>query len=349
MDNMLTSLHLRSWITYSIVLLCCILLGLLLRWILFSLITFSNQRKPSVLKTQLLKHLKAPAKFLLPILFIYSSLSLLEVNSFWQKIIESLIIINFSWILIALLNALEEVVKEKFTVNGNHKTKDRKVLTQLRFLKSLTIVLIFTLAIAAMLWNIPGVKKLGTTILTSAGVIGIIAGVAAQKSIANLITGFQIAFAQPIKIDDEVVIEEEYGIVEDITLTYVVIKTWDQRRLVLPLNYFNEHSFVNWTFNATELIGSVFLYVDYTFPVSVLRTKLMDLLKAHPLWNKKTGELLVTNSTEKSIELRASFSAKNASDTWTMRCDIREQLIDFIQEKYPASLPKLRQMEVFKI
>lgn len=348
-DNIITSLHLESWITYSLVILSCIVIGLMLRWILFSLIKFSNKRKPTVLKAQLLKHLKAPAIFLLPILFIYSSLSFLELNSFWHKIIESLIIINFSWMLIASINAVEEIVKQKFTNDGNNKTKDRKVLTQLRFLKSLSIVIIFTLAIAAILWNIPGVRKLGTTILTSAGVIGIIAGVAAQKSIANLITGFQIAFTQPIKIDDEVVIEEEYGTVEDITLTYVVIKTWDQRRLVLPLNYFNDHSFVNWTFNSTELIGSIFLYVDYTFPVSVLRTKLMAILKVHPLWDKKPGALLVTNSNEKTIELRATFSAKNASDTWTMRCEIREQLINFIQENYPASLQKLRQMEVFKI
>ena len=348
-SNIKTPFNLESWITYSLVILSCILIGLILRWILFSLIKFSNKRKPTVFKTQLLKHLKAPTKFLLPLLFIYSSLSILELNSFWHKIIESLIIINLSWMIIATLNAVEEIVKQKFTNTGNHITKDRKVLTQLRFLKSLSIVIIFTLAIAAILWNIPGVRKLGTTILTSAGVIGIIAGVAAQKSIANLITGFQIAFTQPIKIDDEVVIEGEYGTVEDITLTYVVIKTWDLRRLVLPLNYFNDNSFVNRTFNSTDLIGTVFLYVDYTFPVSVLRTKLMTILKEHPLWNKKTGELLVTNSNEKAIELRATFSAKNASDTWTMRCEIREQLIDFIQEKHPASLPKLRQMDVFKI
>jgi len=348
-NNIKIPLNLESWVTYSLVILSCIVIGLMLRWILFSLIKFSNKRKPTVLKAQLLKHLKAPAIFLLPILFIYSSLSFLELNSFWHKIIESLIIINFSWILIALLNTLEEVVNKKFTINGSHKTKDRKVLTQLRFLKNLSIVIIFTLAIAAILWNIPGVRKLGTTILTSAGVIGIIAGVAAQKSIANLITGFQIAFTQPIKIDDEVVIEGEYGTVEDITLTYVVIKTWDLRRLVLPLNYFNENSFVNWTFSSTDLIGSVFLFVDYTFPVAVLRTKLVDILKEHPLWDKKTGELLVTNSNEKAIELRATFSAKNASDTWTMRCEIREQLIDFIQKKHPDSLPKLRQLETFKL
>ena len=154
--------------------------------------------------------------------------------------------------------------------------------------------------------------------------------VAAQKSIANLITGFQIAFTQPIKIDDEVVIQGEFGTVEDITLTYVVIKTWDWRRLVLPLNYFNDNSFVNRTFSSTELIGSVFLYVDYSFPVEILRTKLLAILKENPTWDKKIGALLVTNSDERAMELRATFSAKNASDIWNMRCKIREQLINIL-------------------
>jgi small-conductance mechanosensitive channel len=335
-----------TWITFSLVLLGSILIGLALRWVLFWVIKLSNRRKSTVLKSQLLKHLKKPIIFFLPLLFLYSSFSFLELNTIWYKIIESFIIINFSWILIASLNIVEEIVKQKFVKDSDHKSKDRKVLTQLRFLKSISIVIIITIAVAAILWNIPDVKKIGTTILTSAGVIGIIAGVAAQKSIANLITGFQIAFTQPIKIDDEVEIKGEFGTVEDITLTYVVIKTWDWRRLVLPLNFFSDNSFVNWTFSTTDLIGSVYLYVDYTFPVEELRKKLKSLLKENPLWDKNVGQLLVTKSDQNVIELRATFSAKNASDTWGLRCKIREDLIKFIQENYPNSLPKLRRMEV---
>ena len=229
-------------------------------------------------------------------LFIYSSFTLFELRSFWEKIIEVVIAIHFAWILIAFSNALEEVIKQKFLVDGDHRAKERKVLTQLRFIKSISFVVIITLTIAAILWNIPAARKIGSTILTSAGIIGIIAGIAAQKSIANLITGFQIAFSQPIKIDDEVVIEGEFGTVEDITLAYVVVKTWDWRRLVLPLSYFNENSFVNWTFNSTELIGSVFLYVDYTFPVAELRKKLLVIINENPLWDKNIVDLLVTNT-----------------------------------------------------
>ncbi|WP_345191831.1 mechanosensitive ion channel family protein [Algibacter agarivorans] len=282
-------------------------------------------------------------------LLLYAPINALELNLLWEKSIEACIIINFVWVLIAFLQGLEVLVKQKFLVEGSQKAKERKVVTQLRFLKSLALIVIITLAIASILWNIPEVRKIGTTILTSAGVIGIIVGVAAQKSIANLITGFQIAFTQPIKIDDKVEIEGEFGIVEDITLTYVVIKTWDLRRLVLPLSYFNDNPFVNWTFNSPELIGSVFFYVDYSFPVNVLRKEFMSLLKSNPLWNKKTADLLVTKVDQLTIEIRTSFSAKNASDIWDLRCTIREQLIEFMQKNHPASLPKIRQMQVFEL
>ncbi len=347
MDTILSKLSsAEPWFKNILILIACVVIGLFVQWIFFTILRLRNQRKSTVLRKQLLKHLKTPTKFFLPLLFIYSSITFLELGVFWQKIIEALIVIHFAWISIAFLNALEEVVKQKFHINGSHRAKERKVLTQLRFMKSVAIVVIITITIAAILWNIPAARKIGTTILTSAGVIGIIAGVAAQKSLANLITGFQIAFAQPIKIDDKVVIKGEFGIVEDITLTYVVVKTWDWRRLVIPLSYFNENSFVNWTFNSTELVGSVFLYVDYTFPVAELRKELLVILNQNPLWDKNIVDLLVTNTDTRTMELRATFSAKNASDVWDLRCKIREQLIEFIQDKYPTYLPKLRRSDV---
>ncbi|MFS4416447.1 mechanosensitive ion channel family protein [Maribacter sp. 2307ULW6-5] len=347
MDTSITKLFgEESWLSYLAILALCVLLGLALQWVFYTFLKLGNKRRPTILKEQLLLHLKTPAKFFLPILFIYGSLTFLELNTFWHKLIEAFIIINITWILIALLQALEEVVKHKFEIASDHKTKDRKVLTQLRFIKSIVYVIVITIAVAAILWNIPAAKKLGTTILTSAGVIGIIAGVAAQKSFANLITGFQIAFTQPIKIDDEVVIEGEFGTVEDITLTYVVIKIWDWRRLVLPLSYFNDKPFVNWTFNSQEIIGSVYFYVDYIFPVGELRTKLFDVLKHDSLWDKNVAKLLVTHTNERTMELRATFSAKNASDVWNLRCTVREELIAYIKEFHADTLPKLRRMEV---
>lgn len=218
----------------------------------------------------------------------------------------------------------------------------RKYLTQLNFIKNVAMVIIFTVAISIILLNIPGVKEVGKGLLTTAGVAGIIIGFSAQKSIANLIAGFQIAFAQPIKIDDIVVVEGEWGQVEDITLTYVVVKIWDWRRLVLPINYFIEKPFENWTLNSTKLIGKILLYVDYTFPVEKLRIELMRILGKNMLWDNNIAGLQVTKADERSIELRIIFSAKNSSDVWTMRCEIREQLIAFIQKNYSSYLPKIR-------
>ncbi len=333
----------ESWLTHLTVLFVCIFGGLLLRWAIFSALRFYNRKKPTLLKEQLLNYLKRPAKFFIPLLLIYFSLVFYsELNAAAHKVVEALLIMNFAWMLMALLQAMEVVVKEKFQIDGRHKAKERKVVTQLRFLKSVAIVVIIKLSVASILWNIPAARELGETILTSAGIIGIIVGIASQKSIANLVTGFQLAFTQPLKIDDQVIIEGEFGTVEDITLTYVVVKTWDWRRLVLPLNYFNEKPFVNWSFNSNELIGSVFFYVDYTFPVPALRTELSKVLTSNPLWDKNKADLLVTNIDDRAMELRATFSARNASDIWNLRCTVREQLMAFIQEKYPNALPKFR-------
>ncbi len=340
----------ESWSTHLTVILACIVLGLILRWAFFSILRMYNRKRPTILIEQLLKCLKRPVKFFIPLLLIYFSLFFFsELNSIGHKFLEALLIINFAWILIAFLRVLEEVVKEKFQINGRQEAKDRKVLTQLRFIKSVAQIVIVTLAVAAVLWNIPPARELGQTIITSAGIIGIIVGVAAQKSIANFVTGFQLAFTQTLKIDDEVVIEGEFGTVEDITLTYVVIKTWDWRRLVLPLNYFNDRPFVNWTFNSKPIIASDYLHVDYTFPLPRLRTKMMEVLSNDPLWDRNTAELLVTDTDNRVMQLRATFSVKNASHAWSLRCKVREKLMVFIKTLHPDALPKLRWIDAEKI
>lgn len=340
----------ESLLTHLTVLLVCIVVGLVLSWAIFSAIRFSNRKKPSVLKEQLLKNLKGPAKFFIPLLLIYASLfSFSELDSSGHKIVEALLILNFAWILISLLQALEVVVKERFQINGPHKAKERNSLTQLRFIKSVAIVVIITLATASILWNIPPARELGETILTSAGIIGIIVGIAAQKSIANLVTGFQVAFAQTLKIDDQVVIEGEFGNVEDITLTHVIVKTWDWRRLVIPLNYFNDKSFINWSVSSRDIINSVFFYVDYSFPVAELRKKFIEILGNSTLWDKRVADLLVTEVDDRTMQLRATFSTKNATAGWNLRCSVREELVRFIQQSYPDALPKLRLMDTEEI
>jgi small-conductance mechanosensitive channel len=198
------------------------------------------------------------------------------------------------------------------------------------------------MALGTMLMTFEKVRQLGTTLLASAGIIGIIFGIAAQRTIGTFMAGLQIAFTQPIRIDDVVIVENEWGRIEEITLTYVVVKIWDLRRLMVPITYFIEKPFQNWTRVTADLLGTVYIYVDYTVPVEAVRAELREILKGTELWDGKVCVLQVTNTSEHAIELRALMSAADASTAWALRCYAREKLVEFIQKSYPESLPKLR-------
>jgi small-conductance mechanosensitive channel len=193
-----------------------------------------------------------------------------------------------------------------------------------------------------MLMTFEQVRQVGVSILASAGIISIVVGFAAQRSLGNLIAGIQIAITQPIRLDDVVLVEGEWGRIEEITLTYVVVRIWDQRRLVLPINYFIEKPFQNWTRTTSELLGTVYLYADYTIPVERVRQELHRILQASDLWDKRVWGLLVTNTTEKTVELRALMSTEDSSSAWNLRCQVRESLLKFIQKNFAESLPRTR-------
>jgi hypothetical protein len=197
-------------------------------------------------------------------------------------------------------------------------------------------------ALASMLMVFDSVRQFGASILASAGIAGIVVGFAAQRSIATLLAGFQIALTQPIRVDDVVIVENEFGRVEEITLTYVVVRVWDLRRLVVPISYFIEQPFQNWTRSSADILGTVFLYVDYGVPLDSLRAELTRVLKASRFWDGKVNVLQVTDAKEHTLELRALASAADASLAWDLRCEIREQLVGFIQRTYPESLPRFR-------
>jgi small-conductance mechanosensitive channel len=186
------------------------------------------------------------------------------------------------------------------------------------------------------------VRQLGTTLLASAGIVGIIVGLAAQKSISTLFAGIQLAITQPIRIDDVVIVENEWGRIEEISLTYVVVRIWDLRRLIVPITYFLEKPFQNWTRISADLLGTVFLYVDYTVPVEAVRSELKSILENSKLWDGRVCVLQVTNASERTVELRALMSAADSSSAWELRCEVREKLIAFIRQNYPDALPKVR-------
>jgi small-conductance mechanosensitive channel len=220
--------------------------------------------------------------------------------------------------------------------------RSRRIHTQASILVKIAVQILFVIWLILVLMTFPEIHKLGVSILASAGIAGVILGFAAQKSLGNLLAGFQIAFTQPIKIGDKVVVENEGGVIKEITLTYVVINTPDKRMFIVPINYFIEKPFQNWTRNSSDLFGVVYLEVDYSTPVQKLREVLDQILEETDLWDRKVKTLQVTNAKAHSIEIRILASAIDHDKAWDLRCYIREKLISFLQKEYPRCLPRLR-------
>jgi small-conductance mechanosensitive channel len=196
--------------------------------------------------------------------------------------------------------------------------------------------------IALCLTSIPAVRAMGLSLFASAGVAGIVIGLAAQPTISNLIAGVQIALTQPIRIGDVVVVENEWGRIEEISSTYVVVAVWDERRLILPLSYFLQKPFQNWTRQSSQLLQAVILYVDYSLPVPALRDQLTRVVEGTPLWDRRVSNLQVTDLGEQTMQIRALVSAANAGNGWDLRCLVREALVTWIRENHPKALPRAR-------
>ncbi|MCG7853893.1 MAG: mechanosensitive ion channel family protein [Methanosarcinaceae archaeon] len=301
----------------------------------------------------LIKEIIVPFELLYgPIRFLFPSLCLLIIIPFLSippnirillnHFIAIWIIIGIAWLIIRIFAILKKIILSRYKLDVKDNLKARQISTQLSVIQRVLIVIIFIFAASAILMTFAKVRQIGVSILASAGVAGIIIGLAAQRSLATLIAGIQIAITQPIRIDDVVIVENEWGWIEEITLTYVVIRIWDQRRLVVPITYFIERPFQNWTKTTSELLGTVYLYADYGIPVDELRQELEKIVNASPLWDKRVAKIQVTNATEKTVEIRALISAENSSNAWELRCLVREKLIDFMQRNYPERLPRIR-------
>ncbi len=246
------------------------------------------------------------------------------------------------WIALTALHIAADLYLMRFRLDVPDNLLARKHITQVRVLQRVLEVVIVLITIGFALMTFEAVRQFGVTLFASAGVAGIIAGLAARPLLSNFFAGVQLAVAQPIRIGDAVIVENESGNIEEITFSYVVVKLWDLRRMVVPLSYFIEKPFQNWTRTGGELIGSVFLYVDHTAPVDAIRRKLDEIVAQSKLWNGKVVSLQVSDCKETTIELRALISANNASAVWDLRCEVREKLIDFLQREYPTALPRRR-------
>lgn len=230
----------------------------------------------------------------------------------------------------------------RFKLDSEDNLLARKHVTQSRILERVAVVLLAIIGISAVLMTFDGFAQYGVSLLASAGAAGIVLGLALQPVLKNLFAGIQLAITQPIRIDDALLIEGEWGTVEEITATYVVVKIWDWRRLIVPLSYFMEKPFQNWTREGASLIGTVMLYLDYSVPVDVIREQLKVIVKDSPYWDGNIAHVQVTDLRESTLEVRILVTARNAPKAFDLRCDVREKMIAFLQESYPQSLPRVR-------
>lgn len=343
----LKDLHVQPFVWNIILIAIAIVAGLLIK-LLISLFVKKKTKDAGRFNFfySFFRHLGKPLNYFFPLFLFNILLPLMQlpaaVRASLNHIVQIGLIITFSWLLIQCVYLVQDYVFFKYDLKKSDNFRERKIRTQLQYVRQVVIGLIIILAIASALLTFSTMRQLGTGLLTGVGIGGIIIGFAAQRSLGNLLAGFQIAFTQPIRIDDAVIVENEYGRIEEITLTYVVVKIWDERRLILPITYFIEKPFQNWTRTTTELLGTVFIYADYTIPIEPLRNELNRLMKESPLWNGKAVGLVVTDAKERTVEIRAMVSANDSGKLFDLRCYARENLLKFINEHYADHLPKVR-------
>ena len=323
-----------------------LLVGLVGHFVVFRIVQRLTKHTKVTLDNTFVKHCFRPLQWIV-ILLVVRMVGKLpdmkeQVPEVAGQMLAIILIAFFAWFLIRLAYVLEDYIITRFDVGVKDNLKARKIHTQFRVLKRIIIVIVCILAFGSILMTFEKVRQLGTTILASAGVVGIVVGMAAQRTISTFIAGVQIAITQPIRVDDVVIVENEWGRIEEITLTYVVVRIWDLRRLIVPITYFIEKPFQNWTRISADILGTVYLYTDYTVPVDAVREEVQNILKKSEYWDGKVCGLVVTNAKEQTLELRALMSAADASLAWDLRCEVREKLIEFVKREYPKALPRVR-------
>ena len=320
--------------------------SLLLYFVVSGIIVRIGKKSPDSTLGRAWKKFKSPA-LVVVLLFDFIILKELftlgdEASASVRQFITISIIFCVTWLLIKSINLTRELILRQYDLGEKDNLKARKVYTQFRVLERIIIFTVVLIAIAIALMTFEGIRRIGISLFASAGVAGIIIGFAAQKLLGSILAGFQIALTQPIRIDDVVIVESEWGWIEEITLTYVVVRIWDKRRLIVPTTYFIEKPFQNWTRVSADILGSVFIYTDYQVPIAELRKEFTRILESSDLWDGKVNVMQVTNATDKTVEIRALMSTADSPTAWDLRVLVREKLISFLQENYPQSLPRMR-------
>lgn len=333
------------WALNLVVLGLGALAGLILHELVSRMIRRTLRRKNSYWATLVVK-LRRPTRLAALIFGLAAGASLAQLGEGGVEALRRILAVAFvilvGWSALTALEIWSLLHVRGFRLDAEDNLAARKHVTQTRILTRTAGILIVVLTAGFALMTFPSVRQYGISLLASAGAAGIIAGLALQPFLTNLIAGVQIATTQPIRIDDAVIVENEWGQIEEITSTYVVVRLWDWRRMILPLTYFIQQPFQNWTRETASLIGTVMLYVDYSAPVDVMRSKLEEIARASPLWDGQVVNLAVTETSERTIQVRCLVSARNAPTAFDLRCEVREKMIAFLQAELPHALPRDR-------
>ncbi len=328
-----------------LILLLAFALGLLLHKIFYRILTRLTEKRELFWRS-LVQRTRRPLRLAVLTWTLSLGVVLAPLNSAQESFLRHVLLLCFivllGWMARTALHIWTTVYLRRFKLDAEDNLLARKHVTQSRIMERVAATAIIALTLSAALMTFPAVRQYGVSLLASAGVAGIVLGLALQPVLKNLLAGIQLAITQPIRIDDALIVEGEWGNVEEITATYVVVKLWDWRRMVLPLSYFIEKPFQNWTREGASLIGSVMIYLDYTVPVAAIRQKVEEIAAASPLWDRQVAGVQVTDFRETVMEVRILVSASNAGRAFDLRCEVREKLIDFIQRDYPGALPRVR-------
>ncbi|MGW7209155.1 mechanosensitive ion channel family protein [Streptomyces sp. NPDC054837] len=246
-----------------------------------------------------------------------------------------------AWLVIRIAGAVVETTYTRYARASRDPARVRRVRTQVTLITRVVAAVVGVVAVAAMLLTFPPMRAAGASLLASAGILGIVAGVAAQSTLSNMFAGLQIAFGDMVRIGDTVVVDGEWGTVEEITLTFLTVRTWDERRITMPVSYFTSKPFENWSRGGAQMTGIVYWHLDHSAPMEEMREKLRDILRECPAWDGRACDLTVTDSTPNTMQVRALVTAKDADDIWTVRVTVRERMIQWLSEKHPHALPRV--------
>ena len=319
-----------------------------IHYVLFRLVHRRQLRDTLTFRLGLHDHLSNPARAIFAITCLFFVEPFVPVSPAWhanlREILAISMVLAIGWLAVGLIYVLQNFFLRRFDLHGDNSLQARRVHTQFQVFRRILIgfVIILTVGVALYTFHDDRIWRAGTGLLASAGLASLVLATAAKSTAANFLAGMQVALTQPIRIDDVVVVQGEWGRIEEINTAYVVIRIWDLRRLIVPLTYFIENSFQNWTRESSDLLGTAFLYLDYTVPVDALRSHLQEVLRSTTQWDTKVCALQVTDLKEHTVEVRCLLSAATSSDLFDLRCIVREQMLAFVRGHYPEALPRMR-------